>query len=210
MTLAELTLEIEQYINLRGSTITELARQFINESIIEFSNLYNWRFIKIVDVITLDGSEEYDLDDTILSSTFLRELKLFRTYASVENTADKSTNYRKLEYENYVQLADKTYYYAIFGEKIYISGNSGDLQFMYITPGDFTNYPLSDSSHEVPATRKYPDIIKYMALVKLCKKIGETEMANLVQNDLNAKIIITKKGEKISEHSDKYHEIVRT
>lgn len=208
MTLLELLTDAKLYLRMKGPAVEYQLKKFINESIKEFAYLHNWERLKASDTITLDGTGYYTLDSSNLTNNFLREIKLITPYDE-SSSVQRAIDYTKYNYENYIQFSDKSYKWSIFGNKLYIAGDSGDVELIYITTGDFNNYPMSDDGDEVPATLYYPEIIQQWTVVKFLKYLNEEETLPREKEELQNKLILLKRSEKTGEHSGKMHNIRR-
>jgi len=173
MTLSSLLTEIKAYLHVEGTSAESILKTFINDSIRDFIRFYDWEKLKVIDDITTDGSDEYTLDDTNLSSVFEREIALIIPYAADTSSSIQKTQYSKYDYYNYLQLTSKDYAWSVFGTKLYIAGSGATFKFLYMSPGDSDNWPLADNADEVPAIIYYPDVIEKMAVVKFLDYIGE-------------------------------------
>lgn len=191
--------DIQSYLHFEGTDAETQIKSFTNESIYDFMRLYDWEKLKVADDLTLDGSDEYTLDVTNLTSTFEREIQLIAPYNASVTESSQRTQYGKYNYYDYLQLASKDYAYAIHGTKIYVAGDNGTLKLCYISPGDFTNFPLSDDTDEIPALIYYTDVIKKFVIVKFLDFMNEDSSRE--NNLLALKIESLKRGENRGRNS---------
>lgn len=150
MQFSVLVTAVQNYVRITGTDMLPVIKDFINESIIEFVRLRDWRMLKAFDTITTDGTGYYDLPDD-----FLREIDLFSS----------EMRYNKREYSGYVLDQNKTYLYSVFGDKIYVDGTGASLTFLYLSKGD--PYPLSADADESDVVKYYADVIKQWTLWKM-------------------------------------------
>lgn len=210
MTYSEMILEIRNYVRVEGSHAEHLIKGFINESIREFIRLYNWEKLKVTDTITLDDSDSYILDATNLTYNFEREIALISPYDPTgSNESTQLTEYNKYNYQNYLQLSDKSNVFSIHNGYIYVEGNNTTLTFFYMSPGDFSNFPMTNDTDEVPASIYYPDVINKMAVVKFLDNYSEDELARKETELLARKLAGLKSAENRALNEGKFHMIQR-
>jgi hypothetical protein len=125
MIYRELKQAIELYTHVSSSEIAELTKQFVNESVLTFSRMYPWEKLKVSETISLNGSGSYVLDNSILRNVFGFEINLV------------SMELEKVNYEDYSKLDDKTGYWSILGDTLYVEGDDTDLTFIFISPGQY-------------------------------------------------------------------------
>lgn len=182
MTLANLIREVEKYVHIQGPANVDRIKGFINQCILEFARLDEWEKLKTAEVITLDGSDSYDLT-AVLVDPFFSELAL---------VTEDNEEWLKLGYIWYLQAPDKAKYYAVHGTTLYVTGTDLDINFLYKTLGE--DYPLTDDSDEVPATIYYWDIIKMMTVIKVMDYLGD-EQVKVEKNNLDIVIGSAKNAE---------------
>lgn len=207
MQLSDLLTRIKNYIHVEGDDTDTILTQFINDAIYDFVRMYNWRHMIVADDLTLDDSGSYTLDNGNLSSIFEREIQLINPYNNGSSETQPRTQYGKYDYANYIQLHSKQYAYAIANGNIYVDGDNVTLKFFYMSPGDFTNFPLSDDSDEVPATIYYVDIIEKMSLIKFLYYIQSD--ATTEETLLGRKLLGLKSAENRAGNSGRTLEIQR-
>jgi hypothetical protein len=182
MTFKEIVREVEKYCHVEGANIRELIKGFINESVLDFIRLDEWKWTEAVDTISLDDSDTYDLIAE-LSNPFHGEIAL------VDSSGEE---YVKLSYKDYLRTPDKTYYWAIMNTTLYCTGNNLDVHLIYKTTGD--GYPLTADGDEIPIIIYYWDIIKRMAIVHTLEHLGD-ETGEVERRALSIKIDSTKNHE---------------
>lgn len=164
MQFSTLIRKVELYLHVQGSTMRAMIEDFINESILDFVRLKEWRKVRSVVNLPLDGSGSYNI--LAVAPDFEGEIGLF---------SEEGIEYEKSEYDVYIQYQTKTYKYSILGTQLYVEGDTGTtLKFIYVALG--TNYPLTNDADEVPATIHYWDIIKQIAVVKMLKHLGDPQV----------------------------------
>lgn len=210
MAFADTILNIENYLQMRSKDTKLLLKQFTNHAIREFADLEEWEKMRVRDSITLDGSGEYDLsDEAILSSFYRRDIRIYKNWSSTDSS--RTTTYYKIALDRYLQFPSKGGWYAIFGTTLYIDGDSGEADFMYMGLGPHNQYPLTEDDDDVPALQYYGEIIEKMVVVRLLKQLGEEqEVIAREQEELNRLILTTKNGEKRSDKSGKVKFVNRT
>jgi hypothetical protein len=159
--------------------------------------LFEWHKCKAADVITLDGSNSYDLS-RLLSNPFQAEIDLMD---------ESGRTYYKVDYNWYLKSTDKAYLYAILGETMYVTGDTGDLNFVYLTPGK--PYPLKKDGDENLITKYYHDIIKIMTAIQVYDYIGDNEQVQREEAVMARKVITLKKHENRTRQSGKLHFVSR-
>lgn len=182
MTFKNLIRGVERYIRMKGNRIHEMIKDMINESVLEFIRLEEWRMIKVAETITLDDSGSYDLS-SLLIKRFDGELALLNSAGN---------EFQKYDYKTYLQLSSKDKFYSLLGAVLYVEGTGEDLTLVYITAGE--DYPLSADSDEVPATEHYADIIKQITIIKMLEQIGD-DMTDKEKVKLNKMLSILYKHE---------------
>jgi hypothetical protein len=202
MNFQNLQNEVRKYLHVQGAEIMDQIQSAINESILDFVRMKEWEKIKVSDVITIDGSNSYSLDDSIatpnVSNEFHGEIMLFDA---------NGAQFEKVNYETYLALPSKTGYFAILGDMLYVTGDATTYTFMYVTTG--SDFPMTDDAHEVPATKYYWDIIKKMAIVNVLDFLGDEAVAN-EQNKLTQKLEMLKRHENRIRKNAKLHQVGRT
>lgn len=165
MNYGNLVNEIRLYLSMQGTEMMHMIKSFLNESIIDFVRIYEWEKSKVAEIITLDGSGSYDLS-AVLTNPFEGEIGLIDS---------SGAEMQKFDYKMYATLDDKTGYYSIFGNTLYVGGTTGDLTFMYISPGN--PYPLVNDTDENLITLYYWQIIKKMTASYMLKYISDPQAA---------------------------------
>jgi len=196
MTYYDLVRNIELYLHIQGSEARYLIKDFINSSILDFIRIFEWKYTRNSDIITLNGSGQYDLS-TVLSMPFYGELSLL---------SKSGQEYTKYNYDTYLRLTSKAYAYAIFGNNLYVEGNNNDLTFLYVTPG--TPYPLADDDDENLVTLYYWDIIKKMTIIKMLNYLDDETVAK-EENDLKFKLVSLKEQERRIQKQGKFKMVRR-
>jgi len=199
MTFQALIRSIQLYVHLENPEITHLIKDWINESILEFCRINEWEKLKVSDKITLDGTGEYSLDNTLLSSVFAGEIAL------LNSAGEKLT---KFNYDTYLATPSKAGIWAVFGNKLYVEGE-GDYYFFYISPGPFGVYPLTDDNAEPPVLLYYWDIIKQMTIVRVFEYIGDDEALQKETQRLQFKILSLKAQENRIRKQGKFKMVYR-
>lgn len=124
MIYKEFRRKVEKYLRMQDPKLQDLIRDFTNTSILQFVRMREWRLACVSEAITLDGSDEYSL--LSLRNRYGWEVAL------IDSTG---TEYDKYEYQDYLALPSKAQAYAIFGETLFVTGDSGDLTFLFMSPG---------------------------------------------------------------------------
>lgn len=189
MTFKNLIRSIQVYLHIQDAGNKELIKDFINESILDFIRRDDWLKLHKVYELTLDDTNNYDL--TAITEKFYSEISL------LTEGGDKMT---KLDYKNYLRATDKTGYWSIVGNTVYVTGTDTTASLVYLAIGE--NYPLAVDDHEVPATEFYWDIIKQMVIVRMLDYIGDETIAKEEQN-LEKKIIVLRKSENRTKQQGK-------
>ena len=131
MTFKKLIRDTEIYVHLEGAEVRHLLKQFINDSILDFSRLNEWIYLKEHEQIILDGSDSYSLSN--LMNGFSGEISLF----------SGKTMYQKTKYENYIQYSSRTRIYAIYGDNLYVDGSDVTLDFLFKSTGyKYITFPI--------------------------------------------------------------------
>jgi len=196
MIFSELIREIELYLHIQGSETRYLIKDFINESILDFIRIEEWKYSRFSNDIVLDGSEQYDLT-TILTNPFYGEIDLIK---------ENSYSYRKFNYETYIKSQSKIGSYSILGNTLYVEGEDTTLRFVYVTPG--LPYPLVNDNDENLVTRYYWDIIKKMAVIKMLHYLGDDVVVR-EEELLKEKLFSLKFQENRIEKKGKFKMVVR-
>jgi hypothetical protein len=199
MIYSDLIDEIALMLGVESEDLDEeaekLIKKLINDVIQEFLWLDEWKKTLVSEALTLDGSGEYLLDDTNLTN----RLETLRVVVD-----DSGNKYYKYNYENYLALTDKSYSYAIYGEKIYIEGTSGTVNLLFSTPGFFTQYPIpltgtTYNSFEPPPIKYYATIIIQMCAVSYYETVKDEESLQREQAKLSRMLNELKRKESRAE-----------
>lgn len=201
MTFKNFRRGIELYIKNDSSKIRHLILDYTNRAILEFARMDEWERIKVVETITLDGSEEYTLDNTNLNNNYGMILSILNS---------DGVEYDKYDYVTWLGLEEQDYTYAIVGDKIYVTGDSGDLTILMTTPGLFTTYPITsaDLTVEPRVFSYYQEILEKMVIVKILE-YQEDERVVYEKNELARLIFETKRHENRLRNEGKIHTIRR-
>lgn len=126
--------DVELYLNMEGADARYHIKSFINDAIIDFVRLYNWQFSMVKETVQLDGSGLFSLSN--LENRFAGEINLFVG----------SNLYTKLDFSIYNQSPSPSGYYSLFGNDLYIGGDS-EIDFIYKTTGyKYTEFNITGFS----------------------------------------------------------------
>jgi hypothetical protein len=184
MQFGALVTEVKNYVRVQGADNEELIKDFINESILDFIKLDEWKHTRQIETITLDGSGSYSLA-AFTSGQFWGEIELVK--------ADNGSKYDKYDYKEWIRATDKNNLYSIFGGNLYVEGDGFDLSFLYIDQG--SPYPLVAEADEIPVTIYYWDIIKKMTVIYFLDYINEDEAVRKEEEKLQYKLTVTARNE---------------
>lgn len=166
-TLSELRTIVKGRLRLTGTQADGTINDYINESILEFYRYHDWDKLLTTGTITTDDSDTYTIT-TELSSTEFTIIK------GIFIDADSSTNdneWKKRNLLEYLRLATKTYYFALAGDTIYLSGDGDDFTVVYYDIG--ATYPLVSDSQYNNVTTYYGEIIAAWATFKTLDYFGD-------------------------------------
>lgn len=200
MTYGDFSVDVQNALRVSSPEAQKLIKLETNNAILSFCRKNEWNKIIVKDTITLDGSEEYTLDDTILTYNFLTEIALL---------SDSGDEYGKYNYRKYLQFDSKDECYSILGEKLIVTGDSGDLIFMYSTTGKSTQYPVSDNGDEPLPLKHYSDVIFYMVTSSMLDRMEDFKEADRNRGILNGLLSELYKNENRANNNGQFKMIVR-
>ena len=182
MTFKNLIREIEIYLRIDNSETKNIIKTFINDSILDFVRLKTWEKLKVIEDITLDGSNSYDLS-LILTNRFDGEIQLLN---------ENGTEYQKYNYDTYLMKGQTAGTYAILGNILYVQGDNTTLKLLYLTIG--APYPLALDDDENLVTKFYYDIIKFMTIIKVLSWIGDETKVEAAQLSIKVNSLSSKEN----------------
>lgn len=185
MTFINLVKEVKLYTHFKGTEIEEIIKGFINESVLDFLRAGEWEKLNKNQVISMDGSDTYDLTDVAI----ITEGQFFSEFYLIQENGLERT---KIDYRQYLVPTDKSGYWSVFGTDLYVTGEDSNVNFGYKDLG--LNYPMTADDHEIPATKYYWDIIKQYAIVRVLKYLGD-DTAKGEEGNLASKLIFLKREE---------------
>lgn len=197
-----LQVQVMNYLHVKGAEAVDQIKSSINESVLDLIREKEWAKCKVVGSFPIDGSNSYSLDNSIMTPNitdqFEGEIDLFN---------GSGAKYQKIDYETYLAYSNKTGFFAVFGDVLYVTGDNDTVTLMYVTAG--TNFPMTDDDHEVPATKYYWDIIKKMAVISFLDYIGDAEMVVKEEANLSRKIDKLRRSENRIKNNGKLHHVRR-